>query len=240
MPLLPPRRKHPVLRWARWMLFMFGIASLGFVAYSFVDAKMFQVYEDWRLDRALKNFHPPHTPPLTAAVPASLRPGDVHVTPVALGSAIGRIEISRIGVDAIVVEGTNGRALRRAVGHIAGTPLPGGSGNVAIAGHRDTFFRPLRNVQMNDEILLTTPGGLYRYRVDSMQIVAADDAEALSDSGEATLTLVTCYPFYFVGPAPKRFIVHAHRDSGRPASSAAADGDAARRLAPLLPEGTHP
>lgn len=233
MPPMPARRKRPVLRWARWMLFTFGIASLGFVAYTFVDARLFQAYEDWRLDRAFKNSRSSHSPP-RAAVAAALPPADVRVAPIALGSTIGRIEISRIGVDAIVVEGTTGRALRRAVGHITGTALPGESGNVAIAGHRDTFFRPLRDVQLNDEILLTTTGGLYRYRVDSMRIVAADDVEALSVSSDATLTLVTCYPFYFVGPAPKRFIVHAHHDAGQP-SSVAADGDAARPLAPLLP-----
>ena len=234
MPIIPPRRKRPVLRWARWMLLAFGFASLGFVAYTFVDAKLFQAYEDWRLDRALKNARAHHSTPQNAVVTALPSEG-VRLTPISFGSTIGRIEISRIGVDAIVVEGTNGRALRRAVGHVAGTSLPGGLGNVAIAGHRDTFFRPLKDVHLNDEILLTTPGGLYHYRVDSIRIVAADDAESLKDSTDATLTLVTCYPFYFVGPAPKRFIVHAHRDSGQPASSAVADGEAARPAASPLP-----
>ena len=130
------------------------------------------------------------------------------------GGALGRIEIARIGLAAMILEGTNGRTLRRAVGHIPGTPLPGQQGNVAIAGHRDTFFRPLRNVQHNDEITLTTLDGTYRYLVDSTQVVAPEDTQVLDDSRDTILTLVTCYPFYFVGPAPKRFIVRAHKIPG--------------------------
>ncbi len=127
-----------------------------------------------------------------------------------LGSVVGRIEIGRLGVAVIIVEGTDGRTLRRAVGHIPGTALPGETGNVALTGHRDSFFRPLRNIRQDDEILLTTIGGSYRYRVDSTEIVSPGDVEALNNSSDSVLTLVTCYPFYFVGPAPKRFIVRAH------------------------------
>ena len=127
---------------------------------------------------------------------------------------MGRIEIARIGLTAMIMEGTDGRTLRRAVGHIRGTPLPGQQGNVAIAGHRDTFFRPLRNVQDDDEITLTTLHGSYRYLVDSTQVVAPEDTQVLNESSDTILTLVTCYPFYFVGPAPKRFIVRAHRIPG--------------------------
>ena len=113
---------------------------------------------------------------------------------------------------AIIVEGTSGRALRRAVGHITGTALPGETGNVVVAGHRDTFFRALRNIREDDEVTLTTPDGAYRYRVDSIAVVEPEDTQVLSDSGESVLTLVTCYPFYFVGPAPQRFVVRAHRN----------------------------
>jgi sortase A len=114
----------------------------------------------------------------------------------------------------MIMEGIDGRTLRHAVGHIPGTPLPGQQGNVAIAGHRDTFFRGLRNIRKDDEITLTTLNGTYRYRVDSTQVVAPEHTEVLDDSGEAILTLVTCYPFYFVGSAPKRFVVRAHRIPG--------------------------
>jgi sortase A len=127
---------------------------------------------------------------------------------------LGRIEISSIGLAAMIMEGIDGRTLRHAVGHIPGTPRPGQQGNVAIAGHRDTFFRGLRNIRKDDEITLTTLNGTYRYRVDSTQVVAPEHTEVLDDSGEAILTLVTCYPFYFVGSAPKRFVVRAHRIPG--------------------------
>jgi sortase A len=213
MPLIPARPKRPVLRWLRWVFMLFGVASLGFVGYSLLDAKVFEVYENWRLDHGANASRPsPSMPKPSPALDSALPVQPLRLATVAMGSAIGRIEISRIGVAAIIVEGTSGRSLRRAVGHIPGTALPGESGNVAIAGHRDTFFRALRNIHADDEILLTTPSASYRYVVESTTIVAADDAEALDDSNESILTLVTCYPFYFVGPAPQRFIVRAHRN----------------------------
>ena len=129
-------------------------------------------------------------------------------------TSLGRIEIRTIGLTAMIMEGTAARTLRRAVGHIPGTPRPGQQGNVAITGHRDTFFRPLRNIRKNDEIRLTTLGGSYRYWVDSIKVVEPEDMEVLDNSEDAILTLVTCYPFYYVGPAPKRFIVRAHRVPG--------------------------
>jgi sortase A len=104
---------------------------------------------------------------------------------------VGRIEISAIGLDAMIQEGTDARTLRRAVGHIPGTPLPGQQGNVAITAHRDTFFRPLRNIHKDDEITLTTLNGSYRYRVDSIKVVEPKDTEVLDDSDDAILTLVT-------------------------------------------------
>jgi sortase A len=101
-----------------------------------------------------------------------------------------------------------------APGHIPGTPLPGQSGNVTIAGHRDTFFRPLRLIRKNDTMKLTTLRGEDQYRVVSTDIVAPDDIHVLYPTGRNTLTLVTCYPFYYVGPAPRRFIVRAERVAG--------------------------
>jgi sortase A len=127
---------------------------------------------------------------------------------------LGRIEIRTIGLTAMILEGTDARTLRRAVGHIPGTSLPGQRGNVAITGHRDTFFRPLRNIRKDDEIRLTTLNGSYRYWVDSIKVVEPGDTKVLDNSDKAILTLVTCYPFYFAGPAPKRFIVRAHMIPG--------------------------
>jgi sortase A len=127
------------------------------------------------------------------------------------GSLIGRIEIPRLGLSVIVVEGVDRLILRRSVGHIPGTALPGQPGNVGISGHRDTFFRPLRNIRQDDIITLTTLLGEYRYRVVSTKVVSPSDVAVLDPSENEILTLVTCYPFYFVGRAPGRFIVRAER-----------------------------
>jgi sortase A len=123
---------------------------------------------------------------------------------------LGQIVIPRIGLAAMIVEGTDNRALRRGVGHIPKTALPGRLGNIGIAGHRDTFFRQLSKVQKNDEITLTTLASSHRYLVDFSEVVSPDHIEVLEPSDSAILTLVTCYPTWYVGPAPKRLIVRAH------------------------------
>jgi len=134
---------------------------------------------------------------------AKPRPGDI----------VGRIEIPCIHVSVIVLEGSDSRILRVAAGHVPGTALPGTIGNVGIAAHRDTFFRPLSEIRPNDMITLTSLHGIFRYRVDSMEIVDPNDVQVLHRTKDAELTLVTCYPFYYVGSAPKRFIVHARQES---------------------------
>jgi sortase A len=128
-----------------------------------------------------------------------------------MSGLIGRIEIARLGLSVMIMEGDDGKTLRRAAGHVPGTALPGQPGNVGITAHRDTFFRPLRNIQMDDVITLTTLQGEYRYRVVSTKVVSPQDVEVLDSTGGEILTLVTCYPFYFVGAAPNRFIVRAER-----------------------------
>ena len=120
---------------------------------------------------------------------------------------IGRLEIPRLLFSAVVVEGVDKTTLRRAVGHIPGTALPGQAGNVGLAGHRDTFFRPLKDVKIKDEVDFSTLRGNFKYEVVSLTVVDPRDVGVLAPSGGNDLTLVTCYPFYFVGPAPKRWIV---------------------------------
>jgi sortase A len=216
--MLHERRTQAVLRWSRYFFFVVGIVALSYVGYALLDARLYQAYESWRFDRALKSMKPAigggdqiHPLPLPALLLAD-RAGVVSAA--SQGSLVGRIDISSIGLVAMISEGDSGRTLRRAVGHIRGTALPGQQGNVVIAGHRDTFFRPLRNIHKGDEITLTTLYGLFNYRVDFTEVVEPQDTRVLDDSDDAVLTLVTCYPFYFVGPAPKRFIVRAHRIPG--------------------------
>ncbi len=122
---------------------------------------------------------------------------------------LGRIEIPRIGVSAIVREGDDDTTLAVAVGHVPGTARPGESGNMALAGHRDSFFRALRNIKVDDVIHVRTVGRRYEYLVDSTEVVAAEETRVLDPTGETALTLVTCYPFGYVGHAPNRFIVRA-------------------------------
>jgi sortase A len=108
-----------------------------------------------------------------------------------------------------ILEGTDDFTLNRAVGHIEGTPEPGQNGNVCIAGHRDGFFRVLKDIHQGDSIELITLNQNIRYVVDELLIVSPQDISVLQPRPNASLTLVTCYPFYFVGSAPQRFIVHA-------------------------------
>ena len=204
-----------VLYWSRYLFLAVGLLALGYVGYALVDASLYQSYQTWRFERALKSVTPAaasiepfHPPPLAA--PAESDRANVE-SAITKGSSLGQIEISSIGLTAMIEEGDDGRTLRRAVGHLPGTALPGQQGNVVLAGHRDTFFRPLRNIHKGDEITLVTLNGSYRYRVDFTEVVEPQDTEVLDHSDDAILTLVTCYPFYFVGPAPKRFIVRASR-----------------------------
>jgi sortase A len=120
---------------------------------------------------------------------------------------VGRIEIPRLKVNAVVKEGVDSRTLSRAVGHVPYTPLPGQPGNVGVAAHRDTHFRGLRNVRKGDTIRVKTLDGTYIYEVDKLKIVWPKNVEVLDPTPENRITLVTCYPFNYVGSAPKRFIV---------------------------------
>jgi len=199
--------RQSLLCWSRFFI-LAGIIALGYVVFTLIDTELYQTKATARFEEALK------AP--SGAVPDVTAPGATVpsvATPRISGSAapIGRIKINSIGVGAMILEGIDDKTLRRAVGHVPGTAVPGQPGNVALAGHRDTFFRELRKIQKNDEITLDTLSGSYRYRVDLIQIVSPDDTQALNSSNEPILTLVTCYPFSFVGPAPQRFVVRAHK-----------------------------
>jgi sortase A len=126
------------------------------------------------------------------------------------------VEIPRLNVSVVVRAGSDARTLQLAVGHISGTALPGEPGNVGLAGHRDTFFRRLQNIRPDDEIKVTTPDGFFTYRVQRTVIVKPRDVWVLDPTDRPTLTLVTCYPFSYVGSAPQRFIVRASLQAGAP------------------------
>jgi LPXTG-site transpeptidase (sortase) family protein len=128
---------------------------------------------------------------------------------IARGSWLARLEAPTVRLAATVLEGSDDRTLRRAAGHIEYTPFPGEPGNIGIAGHRDTTFYAVRNLKAGDPLTLTTAGRVFDYKVSKTMIVDPKDVEVLDPTEQPALTLVTCYPFNFIGNAPKRFIVRA-------------------------------
>ncbi len=221
-----PNRRGRVLAGIEWFFLLAGLLALDFYVWVNVSTLLYQSYEDWAFDESLRGLQPRIPGFIAAEVerllsggkPASGTP-EISETPESRpipraapllpDMLIGRLRIPRLHLTAMVREGAGDSTLRRAVGHIPGTALPGRTGNVALAGHRDTFFRSLRAIRKNDRIDVETGRGTYQYQVDSIRIVGPRDVGVLNASGGPTLTLVTCYPFYYVGSAPKRFIVHA-------------------------------
>lgn len=175
-----------------------GIFALTYVGLTLLDAKLFQVSAKHTLETQIK-------------MVKSAKIGESRPI-IQDGDILGRLDIPRLGVSVAVLQGTGPRVLRLGAGHIEGTPLPGDPGNSGIAGHRDTFFRELRDIRKDDEIQFQTPTALLRYLVDWVKVVEPNDTAVLEPSTtESTLTLVTCYPFQFLGSAPERFVVHARR-----------------------------
>ncbi len=213
-----------------------GVSALGHCGYVVLDARHSQDDQSRQFDKALREAHSAASPDqgvpvadLVATVPvmptftdadsaanANSAQSKISATVAAGNLALGRIEISSIGLTAMIQEGTGRQTLQRGVGHITGTALLGGSGNVGLAGHRDTFFRKLRNIHEGDEITLTTLNATSVYRVDLISIVEPRGLRSPARFRRKSLTLVTCYPFSYVGPSPKRFIVRAHQIPPRP------------------------
>ncbi len=162
-----------------------------------------------------ESFSASHRPFDAAGPSPSKQPGRDEA---ASSGVIGRLSIARLGLSAIIRNGTDDETLNLSVGHLPGSALPGEPGNVVLAGHRDTFFHSLRSAQKNDKIVIFTPGGAHQYLVDSMMIVDPWETQVLRPTTQPTLTLVTCYPFSYIGPAPQRFIVQAKEVSSAAAA----------------------
>jgi sortase A len=204
----PPRRGLRVLE---RLLLVVGVLCLGYFGYVSAETALYQAFETRELDAILAAAPPAPAPAPVGKVarPAAPRPRPAD------GTALGRLEIPRLNVSAIVRAGSDSRTLRLAVGHIGGTSLPGEPGNIGLAAHRDTFFRRLGEIRPDDLVRLVTAEGTYVYRVEDTQVVEPHDTWVLNPTDEPALTLVTCYPFRYVGSAPRRFIVRAHLDDGR-------------------------
>jgi sortase A len=191
-----------VLRALRWVLIGGGSLLVGAYALARADAWWYETREAGRLEAALRE-GAGETDPFHSGRAGRAR------TLARSGGAWGRLELPRLAVSALIAEGVDQQTLRRAVGHLPGSAFPGEVGDVALAGHRDTFFRGLRDVVEGDLVHVQTPDGSFFYRVETLQIVDADDGDALTSSSHPTLTLVTCHPFDYVGPAPHRLLVRA-------------------------------
>jgi sortase A len=205
---LPPHANPPPSRrgwrWLERLLLTIGIVCLGYFAYVSAETALYQAYETRELDAILSSASPPPLATVDRAAPSL--PVASAVKP---GAAIGRLEIPRLHVSAIVRTGTDARTLRLAIGHIGGTALPGEVGNMGLAAHRDTFFRRLGEIREDDVVRLVTPTGAFSYRVAGTKIVEPQETWVLDPTETPALTLITCYPFRYIGSAPQRFIVRA-------------------------------
>ncbi len=212
-----------ILGWIRKALLGAGLAGVGLWFCSNALPTVWQRWDSWVFDREVRGqtatffayvtekqhevtgwlgFTTTQEPTLSSTAQS------VPLKPNAL---IGRLTIPRLHLNTTVREGTGENILALAVGHMRGTALPGGKGNVAVAGHRDTLFSGLAGIRKGDVIEFETLQGSYEYQVASMEIVPPDDVSVLRPRGDPELTLITCYPFDYIGPAPDRFIVKARQ-----------------------------
>lgn len=186
------------------ILLLAGGGILVWCASVWGSAALFEEYEAWHW-----NIRHSEAPPMTTPAPetgpvatdAGPKPNEV----------IAWLDVPRLHISTAVLEGDDDLALRLGAGHIPETALPGSAGNVGIAAHRDSFFRSLGGIEFQDHIRLRTPEGDWDYAVESTKIVRPTDVSVLAGSTEPELTLVTCYPFRYLGAAPLRFVVHARR-----------------------------
>jgi sortase A len=224
-----PSRSHPFRKFLEVICWMVAAVALGWFSYVQVESYFFQGEQSRKLDALLHGRNSPAAvAPAANASAASLSSAENESLPmvtatssswpkvyaVAPGELLGRIEIPRLNVSATIVEGDDTDALRHAVGHIPGTAMPWESGNIGLAGHRDSFFRKIGELRDGDQIVLTTIHGTFEFRASQFAIVKPDGVDVLSSVQQPALTLVTCYPFHYVGAAPQRFVIRAWRGAG--------------------------
>jgi len=226
--------QQPSFHLLRSVLLAVGLACGAFYIYNLGNQFIYQRYENWVFEQQiagqqtvafsdfLKGFfvRARTTPSIAAPAPLAPHAGRADARPLAEGDVLGRVSIQRLNLSAVVREGVSDRTLAIAVGHVSQTARPGQLGNVVIAAHRDTLFRVLKDIRLGDQVTIESPEGTYRYGVLATKIVKPSDVAVLRPDGGGVpsnadpaptrlLTMITCYPFYYVGSAPKRFIVQA-------------------------------
>lgn len=147
---------------------------------------------------------------------------DGAIQQVSADDGLTKLSVPKINLDSVIVEGTNHRALLLGPGHLKDTPAPGEEGNSVISGHRDTFFRHLNDLQKGDEVLVQRGGKTYHYKVTGKKIVEPDDVSVIAPTKDPEMTLITCYPTYYIGPAPKRLVVFSKLVEDQQQTAAAA------------------
>lgn len=201
------RSRHAnLLYWVEGLLWLVAAGTVGLSIFVFAEGKIYQFYMNRKFEDAF------YTQQLLASTRQKTTQSLISTSASARAAAwpyLGRLQIPRLDMSIMLLDGIDNRTLRLGIGHIPETALPGQPGNVGIAGHRDTFFRGLAAIRKDDHITVQTLDGEYDYVVDSIRVVNPQAVEVLSDSGHPVLTLVTCYPFHLIGPAPKRFVVQA-------------------------------
>ena len=208
-----------ILRWAERLFWIVSISALGLWVFESSQGPVYQSYANWSFVRTLNGktvstrdfafyllgWGEALAPPSVARPPLQ--------RPTTVAPVFGRLEIPSIDLSVIFEEGIDARTLSRGVGHIPNTALPGSSGNVGLAAHRDTYFRRLQELHAGDVVVIRTLAATYQYAVSGIEIVDPSDVDVLNDVGSPMLTLVTCYPFVYVGAAPKRYVVRANQTS---------------------------
>jgi sortase A len=198
-------RAKRIVSWSQRFFFAAGISALGYCAFAVATSRYYQASATQQFQQSAQE---------AGLRSSAMSKGPTPYSPLRVASGVavvGRLDIPRLQLSAMVAEGASSQVLRLAVGHVPGTALPWQSGNVALAAHRDTFFRRLGELKPGDLIQVTTPGDTYKYRVTFTDVVTPDQTWVLESSSGDTLTLITCFPFHFIGSAPKRFVVRAHR-----------------------------
>ena len=219
------------MRWLRQLerlLLIGGVLLLAFYVAARIDGSVLSNAQVQRFKNQQRvSLAGPHGVALTTAIPDFSLWSEKRVKEYQeslaehFSPALGILRIPRINVEVPILEGTDDLSLNRGVGHVAGTPNPGENGNVAIAGHRDGFFRGLKDVVLGDKIEMVTPQRTETYVIDRITIVEPSDVSVLQPRANSSLTLITCYPFYFIGSAPQRYIVQASIADSAAASAVA-------------------
>jgi sortase A len=216
---IPARRISLMLRAFYRVTFIAGLCLVLWPCFVMAESRWVQYVGAWQLAAAARDQQETIVPPKPS--------GSASRSPLQRGRVLGQFEVPRLKLSYVLLEGTDNRTLDKSIGHVEGTGLPGESGNISIAGHRNTHFRKLEWIRRGDEIVITSPRGHYRYIVEWLRLFRSNDIGVIDAGHGPAVTLITCFPFEYVGSAPLRYIVRALPDD-----------ETRRRLSPMSSNAT--